>query len=119
MKLLNIFDRGTDFGSFRSRTNFFSFTIKCIFYIIPAVILGNYTDITIERIKKDKKMGDSVLYYILLQTLISIITLYIFLLLLANYTSEFQVTIAGGFFSVLYFGMQTNYVDMIKEYMNV
>lgn len=118
MKLLNIFERGTDFGTFHSRKNFFSFTLKCIFYIIPSVILGNYTDITIERIKKNKVFGDSVLFYILLQTLMSIVTLYIFLLLLANYTSEFQVTIAGGFFSVLYFGMQTNYVDMIKEYIN-
>ncbi len=63
-------------------------------------------------------LGDNILYYILLQTLINIATLYIILILLANYTSEFQVSLAGGFFSVLYFGIQTNYILMIKEYIN-
>ena len=31
MKLLNIIQRATDFGTFRSRKHFFSFTLKCIF----------------------------------------------------------------------------------------
>ncbi len=92
--------------------------MKCLFYIIPAVILGNYTDITIQNIKKDKKLGEYKLYYILLQTFIIISTLYLILLLLTSYTSEFQVSIAGGFFIVFYFGLQTNYIDMIKEYIN-
>ena len=118
MKLVNIIHRATDFGTFRSRKNFFSFTLKCIFYIIPAIILGNYTDIIIQRIKNNKEFGDNIFVYILLQTLIIISTLYITLLLLTSYTNEFQVTIAGGFFSVLYFGIQTNYISMIKEYMN-
>jgi hypothetical protein len=116
--LLDIFERGSDFGKFRSRENLYSFTLKCIFYIIPAIILGIYTDVTIRRIKKNKVLGDNILYYILLQTLINIATLYVFLILLVNYTSEFQVTIAGGFYSVLYFGIQTNYILMIKEYIN-
>ena len=72
----------------------------------------------IRRIKKNKVLGDYVLYYILLQTLINIATLYTILILLANYTSEFQVSLAGGFFIVLYFGIQTNYILMIKEYIN-
>jgi hypothetical protein len=118
MKLLNIFKRALDFGTLRSRKNFFSFALKCLFYIIPAIILGNYNDAIIKKMKEEKKFGDHVLYYILLQTLIIISTLYTILLLLTNYTSEFQVTIAGGFFSVLYFGMQTNYIRMIKEYIN-
>ena len=54
MKLHNIIHRATDFGTFRSRENFFSFTLKCLFYIIPAVILGNYTDIIIQRIQTDR-----------------------------------------------------------------
>lgn len=116
MKLLNIFQRATDFGTFRSRKNFISFALKCIFYIIPAIILGNYTDITVTKIRKNKKFGGYTLYYILLQTLIMITTLYIFLELSSSYTSEFQVTIAGAFFIVLYFGMQPNYMQMIKEY---
>ena len=116
MKLLNIIQRATDFGTFRSREHFFSFTLKCLFYIIPAVIFGNYTDITIQNIKKNKELGDNMLYYILLQTLIIISTFYLILLFLANYTSEFQVTLAGGLFSVFYFGMQTNYSRMIKDF---
>jgi hypothetical protein len=35
-----------------------------------------------------------------------------------KFTSEFQVTIAGSYFIVLYFGMQTNYIRMIKHYIN-
>jgi len=118
MKLLNIIQRATDFGTFRSRENFFSFTLKCIFYIIPAVILGNYTDMTIQNFKKDKELGDYTLYYILLQTFIIISTLYLILIFLTSYTNEFQLTLAGGFFIVLYFGIQTNYIHMIKEYIN-
>jgi hypothetical protein len=116
MKILDIIKRALDFGTLRSRENFLAFTLKSLVYIIPAVLFGNYTDITILKLKEDNKLGDYLLYYILLQTLLIILTLYIILRLLSNYTSEFQVTIAGGFFSVLYFGMQTNYIDMIKEY---
>ena len=119
MKLLNnIIERATDFGTLRSRDNFFSFALKCMFYIIPAIILGNYTDIIIQKIKKDKKLGDNILYYILLQTLIILSTLYIILVFITTYTNEFQVTLAGGFFSVLYFGIQTDYIHMIKEFIN-
>ena len=66
--------------------------------------------------KKEKVLGNYVIYYILVQTLITISTLYIILIFLTKYTNEFQVTIAGGFFSVLYFGIQTNYMNIIKEY---
>lgn len=118
MVLRDIIQRATDFGSFRSRENFLSFALKCIFYIVPAVVLGNYTDTTIERIKQDNELGYYTIYYILLQTFIILVTLYIILRLLTSYTNEFQVTIAGGFFSVLYFGIQTNYMNMIKEYIN-
>jgi hypothetical protein len=114
MKPQHIIERALDFGTFRSRENFFAFTLKCIFYIIPAIILGNYTDRTIKKMQSEKKF--SLLSYILLQTFIIISTLFIILLLLTNYTSEFQVTLAGGLFMVLYFGLQTNYIKMIKEY---
>lgn len=69
MKTLNnILRNATEFGTFRSRENFLSFTLKCIFYIIPAIVLGNFTDITIQRIKTDKILGEQTLYYILLQS---------------------------------------------------
>lgn len=115
MKLLNIIQHATEFGTFRSRKNFFSFTLKCIFYIIPAVILGNYSELYIQTIKKKKLLGDYAINYILLQTLIIISTLYIILIYLTSYTNEFQMTIAGSLFSILYFGIQPNYIYMIKD----
>jgi undecaprenyl pyrophosphate phosphatase UppP len=119
MRIHDIIERATDFGTLRSRDNFFSFTLKILIYIIPAVILGNYTDITIKRLQEYKTFGDNKIYYILIQTLIIILTQYIFLAFLLNFISEFQVTIAGGYFIVLYFGMQTNYFHMIKEYITI
>lgn len=114
--MFSLIQKSINFGTLRSRKNIFSFTLKCLFYIISAIILGNYTDITIKNIKKNKGLDDYTIYYILLQTIIIISTFYLILIFLNNYTSEFQVTIAGGLFSVFYFGIQTNYVYMIKEY---
>jgi flagellar biosynthesis component FlhA len=88
-----------------------------MFYIIPAVIIGNYTDTIVKKHKNNKSFGDNILYYIVLQTFIIISSLYLILIFLSDFISEFQVTIAGGYFIVLYFGMQTNYIRMIQEYM--
>jgi hypothetical protein len=118
MNLNNIIKRSTDFGTCHSRKDFVSFALKCIFYIVPAVVLGNYTDIIIQKTRKNKEFGDYILYYILLQTLVIISTLYLILLLNTSYINELQLTIAGSFFVVLYFGIQTNYIIMIKEHMN-
>jgi hypothetical protein len=118
MRIFNILQRATDFGTFRSRDNFFSFILKILFYIIPAVILGNYTDVTIQKLQEDNTFGVNKLYYILIQTFIIIASMYVILLFLSDFMSEFQVTIAGGYFIVLYFGIQTNYIRMIKEYMS-
>jgi len=116
MKFVNIIERAVDFGSFRSRNNLVSFTMKVVLYILPALVLGHYTDITIQTMKVRNTFGKNALYYIVLQTLLNIITLYIFVLFLQDFTSEFQTTIAGGYFMVLYFGMQTNYIYMLKDY---
>lgn len=45
-----------------------------MFYIIPAVILGHYTETIVEKIKIDTVFGDYLLNYILLQTIIMITT---------------------------------------------
>lgn len=116
MTLYHILQQATEFGTLRSRDNFVSFTLKIMFYIIPAIVLGNYTDVLIKTLKHDDALGSSPLYYILLQTLLITATMYLIIVYLPEYISEFQVTIAGGYFLVLYFGMQTNYIDMIKEY---
>ena len=54
--------------------------------------------------------------YILLQTLIIISTMYLILILFSDFTSEFQATLAGSYFIVLYFNIQNNYIDMINKY---
>lgn len=118
MKLLTIIERATDFGSFRSRKNIFSFSLKVLFYILPAVVLGNYTDTTIKKLKLYNALGDNTFVYISLQTMVIIVTLYIFIVLFKDYMSEFQYSIAGGYFIVLYFGMQTNYISMLKYLMS-
>jgi hypothetical protein len=119
MELFKIIDRATDFGTLRSRNDLLSFTLKIMVYIIPAVILGHSTDITVKKNRTHNVFGKDIIYYILLQTIINIVTLYLFILFLPRFMSEFQNTISGGYFIVLYFSMQTNYIDMLKEYMNL
>ena len=116
--LSNILHRATDFGTLRSRENFLSFTLKIMFYIVPAVIIGNYTDAIVKKLQKDKLLGDNVLYYILLQTFIIVSTIYLFAVYMSDYAREFQMTLAGMYFVVLYFNIQTNYIVMIQEYMH-
>lgn len=118
MKFLNIMERATDFGSVRSRKHFVSFLLKIWIYIIPAILLGNYTDVAIQKLETSQLFGDNIFYYILLQTLFTITTLYLFVILFYDFMSEFTNTIAGSFFIVLYFGMQTNYIHMLQEFMN-
>jgi len=86
-------------------------------YIIPGILFGNYTDTLVKNIQMQRRLGDHILSYIILQTLIIISTMYLIIVFLCDYVSEFQVTIAGGYFILLYFGMQTNYIRMIQEYM--
>lgn len=117
MNLFNIIEKSTDFGTHRSKDHFFSFALKIFFYMFPAVVLGHSIDKTIHMLKKRKTLGDSIVIYILLQTIVNIILLYIFELLIHDYVREFQRTIAGSFFIVLYFGTQTNYINMFKEYL--
>lgn len=116
--LANIIQRATEFGTFRAEDNFFSFISKILFFIVPAVILGHYTDVIVKKLKKDKVLGDTVLYYILLQTFIVVATIYLFAVYVSDYAREFQMTLAGSFFIVLYFNIQTNYIVMIQEYMH-
>lgn len=118
MNQYKIIDRATNFGTFRSRNDFFSFTLKMILYIIPALLIGHYTDIYINKMKIRKILGEQPMYYIVSQTMFNIIVLYLFILILPRFMSEFQMTISGGYFIFLYFSIQTNYMKMLKKYMN-
>lgn len=120
MKVSKIIERSIDFGTLRSRNDLFSFTLKIMMYVIPAVVLGYYTDNIVKKMRSYTIFfieDDKLIYYILFQTMLNIITLYLFILFLPKFMSEFQRTVSGGYFIVLYFGMQTNYIIMLKEYM--
>jgi hypothetical protein len=116
MNLPDIIERAFDFGTERSHDNFFSFTLKILFYIIPACILGKYTDKTVKRLEEDKTLGENTLYYILLQTFVIVLTFYVILQLFPKFINELQLTLAGVFFGSLYFNMQSNYINMIYKY---
>jgi len=116
MGFSDIIDRVTHFGTTRSRENFLSFALKIFFYIIPAVLLGFYTDKLVRKLREEKQCGSHILSYILLQTFIDITVLYLLLVFVSSYISEFQTTIAGSYFIVLYFGIQVNYIHMIHAY---
>jgi hypothetical protein len=118
MKLLKITDRVTNFGTFRYQNDLLSFILKIMIYIIPAIILGHFIDIVVKKNRNHNVFGNNIIYYIILQTILNIVNLYLFVLFLPKFTSEFQTTISGLYFIVLYFNMQTNYLDMLKEYMN-
>lgn len=118
MKPTLIFTRATDFGTVRSRKDLFSFTLKTFIYIIVALILGDYTDKIVLKCRTNKVFGENMRYYILLQTTINILTLYLFILFFPGFMSEFQSTMPGVYFVTLYFGMQTNYMSMLKKFMN-
>jgi hypothetical protein len=115
MKISRIIKQATDFGTLNSKNDFFSFSLKIIFYIIPALILGDYTDSTIQYLKMRREFGNDLITYIILQTLVIIITMYIFVIFLTPFMKEFQKSIAGIFFIVIYFGMQDDYLAMMKE----
>jgi len=117
MNIVDIINNATNFGTFEHRQSFFSFVTKMLFYLIPAIIFGHYTDASILKLKTRKLLGNNIINYILLQILSITITLFILIKYLEKFVSEFQMTITGSFFIVLYFGLQTNFLYMIQKYM--
>ena len=115
MKIKKILTDSLDFGTNNARDNIFSFALKILFYIIPAVLFGYYTDRIVVVAKKRKIFGENEIHYIFLQTILIVSTLYLLVSALTAFMSGIQQTIAGSFFVVMYFGMQTNYIVMLKK----
>lgn len=116
MNTRHIINRANYFGSSQSINTFSSFTLKIFILIIPAILLGHLTDLFIIKLKNKKIFGYNILNYILLQTLIISITIYLITTFTYNYMNDFQNAIAESYFIVMYYGLQTNYIRMIKEY---
>lgn len=88
---------------------FVNMNSKSLAFIIPGILLGHYIDKSISKLNLETKRS------VALQTFINIFIIYFLNKLSYSYAIEFQLTFAGLFFSSLYFGMQTNYIDNIKK----
>ncbi len=91
------------------------FTIKVLLLIIPAIVLGTYTDKYVGILQKEQSLGNNVFSYVLFQTLLLILTMYMIIQTNPKVSFEFQNTNAGLFFVSLYFGLQSNYISNIQK----
>lgn len=83
---------------------------KSMLLIVPAIFIGHYLDEFVEYMKiKSKKQS------VALQTFLNVFVIYVLHRVSSSYTKEFQVSLAGLFFSALFFGMQTNYIRDLKS----
>lgn len=90
--------------------SFFELNIKSMLLIVPAIVMGHYLD---EFVKRRK--FENVVHSVALQTFMNIAIIYTLHKVNTSYTKEFQVSLAGLFFSALFFGMQTNYIANLKK----
>lgn len=90
------------------RESFFMLNVRSMILILPAIILGHYLDEFVDRTDLDTKKS------VALQTFLNILIMYLIHKISRTYTQEFQVSLAGLFFSALFFGMQTNYIKNLK-----
>lgn len=87
---------------------FFVMNVRSMILIIPAIILGHYLDEIVDRLKLSNIKS------VALQTFLNVFLIYFLHKVSTTYTKEFQVSLAGLFFSALFFGMQTNYIKNLK-----
>ena len=98
-----------EFGKPDSKNeSFMILNIKSLLLIIPAILIGHYLDEFVKKIKLSLKKS------ILFQTFLNILVIFILHLINNSYAKEFQTTLAGLFFSALFFAMQTNYIKNLK-----
>ena len=94
---------------------FWQINVRSFALIIPAIVLGHYLDEGVQQLQARKKVGDAPITYVLIQSLFNIALMYGIHKMNYGLTKEFQMTIAGLFFSALFFAMQTNFIDNIKK----
>lgn len=101
------------FGIQNSRDEtFVQLNVRSMSFIVPGILLGHYLDKAISRLNLDTK------HAVALQTFLNIAVIFTINKISFEYAKEFQITFAGLFFSSLYFGMQTNYIENIKTLLN-
>jgi hypothetical protein len=95
--------------------SFITMTVKSIALLIPGMILGHFVDRYIHALKKKNALGKSIFTYVLIQSIVNIGIIFLLHYLYRRYTSEFQRTLPGMYFSGLFFGLQVNYVTNIQQ----
>lgn len=108
---------GTSFGKVEYRDKYAAFSTKVLAMLIPGVVLGHYMDQYINKMRREKVLGDRLLTYIVLQTFASVTTIYALQKYSKSFAEEFQNTFAGLFFVAFFFGMQGNYAGALQELM--
>lgn len=104
---------GLNFGNDNEKS-FLSISIRSFALLIPGMILGHLMDKYINKLKK-RDEGGHVIKYVLLQSVANIAIISLLHKLHQKYTSEFQRTLPGLYFSGLFFGLQVNYIHNIQE----
>lgn len=94
-------------------------TVKVFTFLFPGVVLGHYIDQYINKLKNEKRLGNNLLVYIFIQTVVSVMIVYYLVNFAKSYTKEIESSIAGVFFASLYFNMQTHYIDNIQHYLGI
>lgn len=92
------------------REGFFTLNVRSMILILPAIFIGHYLDEFVEKLNIKNKTQS-----VALQTFFNVLVIYILHKFATAYTREFQVSLAGLFFSALFFGMQTNYIRDLKS----
>lgn len=105
---------GFRFGDERD-DSFLTMTVKSFALLVPGMILGHFLDKYIHQLKKKSVLGKSILTYVILQSIVNIGIIFLLHYLYRRYTSEFQRTLPGMYFSGLFFGLQVNYVSNIQK----
>jgi hypothetical protein len=107
---MDVIKEGLDFGKDNEKS-FLSIGIRSFALLIPGMILGHIVDKYINKLKKNDQ---GVLKYVLLQSVVNILIITLLHSLHSKYTSEFQSTLPGLYFSGLFFGLQVNYIRNIQ-----
>ena len=110
---IKIIKQGLDFGSFEHRKSPVSFFIKMFIFLCVGVISGYFLDTTINKYYKKEYNTE----FVILQTLLIFTILYLFVVFMGKFASEFQSTMAGGLFIAIFYGFQQNYITHLKEFL--
>lgn len=88
---------------------FIAMNARSILLIVPAIIIGHYLDESVKKMKLNAASS------VVIQTFLNILIIFGFHKVNQAYAMEFQTSLAGLFFSALFFGTQTNYMDNLKK----